>query len=605
MKEKLKNNTIIIKYFMKSIKLMWDASKFYMLWIFVINIIIGAVSPATLWVWKGIIDSITNILKSGVTNFTPILYLLGIHLAITISNSLISNIGEFIEDSFNENLEKYISEKMINKVLRFDMDVFDNHELYNDIQKANQQSLTRCTSILQLLLTLTRTLTSLSGTIYLLIGIKSYLVLITILSTFPLFYISCRMLEKWFNIFDTRFETNRHLNYLKSLIIKNENIKEIKTYNSGDYILNIILSTYTKFFKENRVIRKKFILEKTLLELLDYTLTYSVKLILIVSSLKAKATIGTITMYISSIDSIKNSLSTILSSVSTGYENVIYLESLFKILEIDIEDEKDRIDLTNEIYSIEFKDVYFKYPHSDNLSLQNINLTMKKNTTYAIVGINGSGKTTLIKLLIGLYQPTSGKILINGIDIKKLNKSSILKHISAIFQDFIKYPFDIKTNIGIGDINNIDNLSKIISAAHDSEVGEYIESLPNKYDTQLQKEWADSTELSLGQWQKIAIARSLMKESSMLILDEPTSSLDIISEYEIFNRLKTVKADKLCILVTHRLTNISLADEIIVIEDGSILEQGNHNELIDLKGKYYELYSIQSKYYNQEYEAYT
>lgn len=599
MKEKINTIKIICITFFRTMKLLWRASRKMFVIIFISNFTVGITTPISLWIWKEFIDSLTQVLKSGTIEINKIFFWILMHLVVTMFKSIIDNTSEYYKETYSEYIDKSITKNVMSKVLKLSLEDFDNHETYNDIQKSNQQSLARSMSILQTTISIIKNVTSLVGTMALLVEINNFIIILCIFSSAPLFYISCRVLNKWFNIFNERYETTRFLDYLKTIIIKNENIKEIKVYNSGNYILGIILNIQDKYITQNKKIRRRFLAENALIDLIDNILTYSIKILLIYISVKSKLSIGSITMYISSVDSLKGSVGSLLSSLSSAYEDCLYMQSLFTLLDMTTEDQENKFKLESNIDSIELKNVSFKYPGTDKYVIKDINLKFNSNKTYAIVGLNGSGKTTLIKIILGFYKPTKGEVLLNGINIENYNKSSLYNHISAIFQDFIKYPFDIKTNIGIGNFKEIENMNLIRNAAKNAGADLFIKDLPQEYNTKLQKEWSESVDLSLGQWQKIAISRSLMKPASLLILDEPTSSLDVLSEYDIFNRLKEIKKNKLCIFVTHRLTNICLADQIIVMESGKVIEQGSHVDLIDSSGVYSELYEIQAEYYNK------
>lgn len=206
----------------------------------------------------------------------------------------------------------------------------------------------------------------------------------------------------------------------------------------------------------------------------------------------------------------------------------------------------------------------------------------------------------MIKLLLGLYEPTEGKILLHGIDINQYDKESIYKHVDAVFQDFIKYPFDIKSNIGVGCVECMEDMDRIELAARNASILEYINQLPRGFNSQLSREWSNSTDLSLGQWQKVAIARAMMKDSSILVLDEPTASIDIISEHEIFNKFEILKQNRLCILVTHRLSNVRLADKIYVLDNHEIVDEGSHEDLIRKGGLYKTLYDLQADMFTKD-----
>ena len=304
-----------------------------------------------------------------------------------------------------------------------------------------------------------------------------------------------------------------------------------------------------------------------------------------------KCSLGTIVLYFNSLDSLKGAYSQFIQQISMFQNSLQYLESL-DILEHEEKDNStDSVPFNSHFHLIEFKNVSFRYPGCNNFVLQNINLTLERGKTYFIVGFNGSGKTTLIKLLLRLYLPTDGVILIDGEDIQNIDISQYYSKIGAIFQDFIQYPFDVSKNIIVNaDRDNSELLSYALK-----EVGMYdfVQNLPSKEHTLLMRDWSGGIDLSQGQWQKLAIARCVYRQGIISILDEPFSSIDAESESSIITRLRESSKNNLTIFITHRFSSISLSDQIVVLKGGKIAEQGTHDELLQHRNIYYRLYSSQ------------
>lgn len=302
--------------------------------------------------------------------------------------------------------------------------------------------------------------------------------------------------------------------------------------------------------------------------------------------IKQRATLGTINLYTSSLDQIQSAIFSFCTQLNTFYEQALYLESLFDLFDMQTEDENCGTPLTEPIRTIEFRHVYFSYPATNVYALKNVSFVLDDRHTYALIGLNGSGKTTLLKLLMKLYKPTLGTILINGQDIEEIDTAGLRKRISAIFQDFIKYPFTAEENITISDLENANDLHRLSKVIDDAGAAEVIDGLPHRLQTQLQKGWNGGTELSQGQWQKIAIARCLFKQSDVYLFDEPFSALDAISEQHIIKRLNLKTKMSITIFITHRYSSLRLADFILVLKDGELVESGSHQEL-QKAGKYY------------------
>ncbi|AIQ69736.1 hypothetical protein PGRAT_20470 [Paenibacillus graminis] len=596
--QKLKSVIQNLLVFLKTIILLWKTSRGTFLFILLVDTSIGLTIPGKLWVWKEFIDAAAEILSVPSTSFKKMFFWLSIHFSLVLFSSVLGRVSNFVQNVFSSNLNKTITEKISEKTMELEMKDFDNSETYNQIQKSSDQSLNRSISILQTTVNFINNITTFIGIVGILIFLDTSIVLLCLVSSIPMFYISIRILNKWFAVFNERFEQNRFVKHLKTILITNHYIKELKLSSSDRYLTNIILEIMDKYINEDKKIRKRFLFETSLVDVIDNAIMYFIKILVVIICLNSKLTIGSLTMYVTAIDNLKNTVSNILTLLSSAYENCLYMQSIFQLLDTPVEKKDNKREFPIPFQRIEFKSVSFCYPGTEIYALKDINVVLEANHAYSLVGLNGSGKTTFIKLLLNLYQPTEGEILVDGININEFNRSSLFENVTAVFQDFIQYPFDVKTNIGIGNLENIDNIDRIISAAISSGANDFIINLPNQYDTKLKKEWSGSVDLSLGQWQKLAITRALMKPSAVLILDEPTASLDVIAEHEIFMKFQEMRCSRLCIMVTHRFVNTRQVDNIIVLESGKMIEFGNHNELIQLKGVYARLYQMQANSYD-------
>lgn len=596
--KKLKNIINVFYNFSRTIKLLWITSPIKFCAIIIIGLISGLIVPLELSIWKYVIDEITKVISGNAHIQSVILYLIYYFIA-ELLGVLLNNISSYLQNTYSTEFNININNQILDKLSKVELYKFDKADTYNIIQKSQEETLQRSMSLLQTVVEGIKNVASLSGTIGILLLFNSVITFSAVLSAIPMFYISCAIMNKWYEIFNKRFEGNRFVRKLQEIVISNNNIKEIKLYNSFNFIKFKINNILGEYLNEDKKIRKKFMFENVGIRSIDEIILYIIKGMVIFLALKRDMTIGMITMYLSGVDNTKSCISNILTIIANAYENCLYLQNIFQLFEFE-EEMDDGECIKGGIEKIEFIDVSFKYPDATQYALEHISITFDKNKTYALVGINGSGKTTLIKLLLGLYKPQEGKILLNGKDMNLYSKKEIYRHCSAVFQDYVKYPFDIKTNIGLGCEKEINNIDRIRKAANVAGADEFIEKLPEKYNTQLQKEWSNSVEISMGQWQKIAIARGVMKDASVMILDEPTASLDAIAEYEIIKSFEKIKSNSLCILVTHRLNSIKLADQIVVMNLGKLVELGSHTELYNRHGAYYNLYSKQAEAYIQE-----
>jgi len=319
--------------------------------------------------------------------------------------------------------------------------------------------------------------------------------------------------------------------------------------------------------------------------------SFGLKLWILILAIKCRSGLGTIVLYFNSQDNLKVSINELINQFSSLHNSLLYLNSIDVIEKEECDTYINSKRFDGKFKCIELKNVSFKYLGCENYALKDVSLKFECGKTYSIVGFNGSGKTTLMKLLLKLYKPSSGQILIDGQDIEEFDQGEYYKYISAIFQDFIKYPFDVFENVAIREKNNSEERFKTVLDI--VGIKELIDNLPNKEHTMLMRDWTDGIDVSQGQWQKIAIARCVFDNSIISILDEPFSSIDAEAENYIINKLREDRKDKLTIFITHRFSSISLADQIVVMKEGKVIEEGTHEQLFEKHSIYYKLYMSQ------------
>ncbi len=557
-----------------------------------ISIASGLTVPIILLLSQRFLDCVAESLQNGFIIPTMFYYLVGIFF-ISIIQSLLSTIGSNTRQGFSEKLSIKITDMVFGKVTQLPMATFDNQSTYNTIKIAAEETPGRCMSLIEIMSVILQSLLQLLGIAALVISLHWSIAVLALLASLPIFFINCHIGKKLFNIQKKRMEGIRLIDTLKTLIVKNDNVKELKLFNLSGLLTELILSKQESYHLENKRVRKHL----TALNFLSYSIediiSLILKIIVVSLSIIAKKSIGTITMLISALDQFTSSFQTILGQVSSLYEQSLYLQYVFDLQDISIPDESQLQDLDGKIETIEFENVSFRYPGSKVNVIDNCSFVMESGKTYALIGINGSGKTTMIKLLLRLYSPDKGNIYINGVDVKLIKTASIMKRFSAVFQDFIRFPLSVGDNIAYGkqDSANFDDIAK---AASFSTADAFIRNLPEQYDTQLQREWSGGTELSGGEWQKIAISRCIVKRSDIYIFDELFSALDAFSEAAIMQKLEQLKEGRICVFVTHRYSSVSLADHIFVLDNGSLVESGTHSELMTIdSGIYNRLYTTQ------------
>lgn len=589
-------------FLFKTIKLLWNSSKISFIITLIVSLINGLISPLTILISKYLIDSVVTAMSN--TETKPYIYIvlfwLSIELIITIFSHFIQRVHTYYSIIQVDSLDNYISKLIIKKSNELDLSFFENNEFYDKIEKSNEQSAYSAMEIINSLMDLIKDITMLIGYIAIVIKLSPVMLCMCLVISIPMFIINLKISDYKYSVFSERIEKTRFAQYLKNLMLNYKSIKEIKINRLGNYFEKIISSIYKDNLDKDKEVEKERFSKLFLIDLLSVIISYCYKVYIVIMTIKKGLSIGSMTMYITAITNVDNSIKSTLDNMTRLYSNNLYIKNLFYVLElkpkiVNIDTAKN---FNNKIEKcIEFKNVYFKYPGSTEYALKDVSFKIYSNQNCAIVGLNGCGKTTLVKLMMRLYEPDEGEILIDGINIKTFNLESLYKCINVVFQDFTQYPFSIKENIGFGDIDNFQDINKIRIAAEKGNSYDFIQSLDKKFDTKLGKLWSDGVELSLGQWQKLAISRAFMNESSILILDEPTASVDAETEYEMFKNFKKLVGNRTSLLISHRFSTVKMADFIVVLQNGQVIEKGTHVELLKCNGLYSKLYNMQAEGY--------
>jgi len=580
--------TIVIA--LKAVYFLFTTSKLFFVILFILNISSGILISLNLIIWKKIVDTIAALLASAVIDYTEIIILFSAHILLKILANVIYHISSFINNQYSYHVDMQIAIKTLSVISELDHSHFDDSNIYDKISQIKEQSLKRNLALLENLFHIVKAIVSMLGILIIISKYSHLIVMLCFALSIPVFIVNNKILDKWFAVYSKRIPKFRLLNTLKAMITKYDNIKEMKLNNIYKLLNSKICGIYKDIISEDKSIRKKFLLQNIGIESLDAIVSVFLKLFIVYKSFTEKITIGTLLMYIEAVDYFRTSINNLFSLFSNTYEDCLYINDFFELISIPAENLDQKKPFNDSFKEIIFNNVSFKYPNTDNYVIKDFNYKFKAKMTYGLVGLNGSGKTTLIKLILNLYNPDSGEILIDGVDIREICKKSYYTRVGAIFQDFIKYPFDLLTNITHGESVNPEDFNNALGI---TKAQDFIEKLPNKEKTQLQREWAGGVELSIGQWQKIAVARAFIKKSSIIILDEPTSSFDVLAEYDLYQSLMMLKTSKLCFFVTHRLANMKMVDEVLVLEDGRLVESGKHDNLINNNKLYSKLYNMQ------------
>jgi len=415
----------------------------------------------------------------------------------------------------------------------------------------------------------------------------------------PAFIAEAKFSGEAFRIHRRRSAERRMQIYLEMVLTREDGVKEVKLLQLGKMFLQRYVDIFLNIYKEDRSLVLRRSIWGYILGLIASAAFYFAYGWVGFAAIAGAITIGQMTMYIAQFRLGQNSVTNSLTSINGMYEDNLYLSNLTEFLSHKVPEQTgEGIAGPNPDDGIRFENVSFSYPGSQTPALKNINLHITPGESLAIVGENGSGKTTLIKLLTRLYAPTEGRILVDGLDLQEWDTNAIREKIGVIFQDFARYQLIVGENIGIGDVDNIDDGNQIEEAARKGMADEFVRDLPLDYQTQLGTWFKDGKELSGGQWQKIALSRAFMRsKADILILDEPTAAIDARAEAEIFEHFNDLTDNRISIIISHRFSTVRRADHIIVLEKAEVLEQGSHQQLLEMDGQYATLFNLQAKGY--------
>jgi ATP-binding cassette subfamily B protein len=486
-----------------------------------------------------------------------------------------------------------------------DLQFFEDSTSYDLLRQAQQEASMRPVTMISTAFGLIQTAITFGSMIALLIFLSPLLALVALVSPIPQFISDTRYGWRSYNIARWASPMRRRMQYLTTLVTTDTYAKEVKLFGLGGYFIQRFrLLARSYYDRQRKLVTARYLIGNLwgTLTTVAGSITYLYVAVQAVTS-AGKLSIGDLSLYTSAASSVQSSIQGLLSGFSTMYENNLYLDNLYALLATPTtiqRPEKPRPMLPVVRGEIVFDHVSFNYPGSEGQALDDVSFRIAPGETIAVVGRNGAGKSTLIKLLCRLYDPTQGRILLDGADIRELDPDELRTRIGAMFQDFVSYQATASENIGLGDLPVIEDRPAIEEAARKAGADHLISELPEGYDTALGKWFDDGANLSGGEWQKVALGRAFMRDVPILILDEPTSALDAQAEYELFARLRALASGRTAIYISHRFSTVRQADRILFLEHGRLVEEGTHEELMALNGRYARLFHMQASAYTGE-----
>lgn len=599
-KQNLSQVFAVFQYTGRAVELVWTTSRPLTIILAVLTLVAGLLPGAIAYIGKLIVDSVVSASQSGLERDRS--YALG-YLAIeAVAVALLAGSGRGL--TISQSLLRVLLGQKVNvlilqKALTLDLVHFEDSEFYDKMTRARREASSRPLSLVSRTFGIVQNIISLATYGWLLLQFSFWTVAVLLLSALPAFIAETRFAGEAFRLFRWRTPETREQNYLEFLLANESPAMEVQLYQLGSKLLERYHSIFNRLFGEDRDLTIRRGVWGYLLSLLSTAAFYIAYAWIVVEAIAGRISLGDMTMYLTVFRQGQTTFSGTLTSIGGMYEDNLYLSNLYEFLEQEIP--KPGGTATKGLVpgdGIRFENVSFRYPSTLQPALKNVSLHLKPGEKLAIVGENGSGKTTLIKLLTRLYTPDQGRILLDGLDLQEWNIEVLHRRIGVIFQDFVRYQFIVGENIGVGDVEHLEDKAKWQTSAEKGMAQPFVDLLPEGFQTQLGRWFKGGQELSGGQWQKIALSRAFMRtKADVLVLDEPTAAMDAEAEFQIFDRLRSLTQKQMVILISHRFSTVRMADKIAVLAAGELVEQGTHEELLQAKGRYARLFQLQAAGY--------
>ena len=593
------------------ISLVWQSSPMLLVVMSLMCVFDGVLPIVGAYISKDLLNEIASLISAKAAGsltedvflaLKPLFFLFVMNLAYLFLKKVLNKFNNMVTNISGELVVNHIKLMIMKKAKELDQRSFDCPDFYERLENANREAGIRPIGILTATFNVISAIISAASFVVILTGLHPLAPVVMIIVAVPGAIVNYVYRNRNFRYLRFHSKERRQMNYYSSLMVNKDMAKEIKLLGLADTFTVKYKGVFKKYYKGLKQLIVKEGVTQILVGLISTLVNSSLLIYIAYSVVFEGRMVGDYSLYSGALSSIAAYVTTLLTSTATIYEGTLFIDNMITFMKEEITVKSElKVPLVPErgaAHTVEFKNVSFSYPGTDRKVINNVNLVFRPGESVVLVGLNGAGKTTLIKLLTRLYDPTEGEILLDGKDLKDYDPKALYDMFGIIFQDFGRYAESVGENIRFGDVLREYDESEIRLAAERGSSVEFIEKLPRSFDTPLTRMFEeDGIELSGGQWQKLSISRAFYKDSDILILDEPTASLDPLAEQEVFNRFAELSKDKITVFVSHRLSSAVTASKIVVLEDGAVAEEGNHAELMAKKGRYYHLFSTQAQRY--------
>ncbi len=589
----------VFRYSRRALEIVWSTNRALTLVFAALTIVAGVLPALVAYVTGLIVDAAIAAIRAGGADAKRVIEFVVLEGVLVAAIAAAQRGLSLCQSLLRAQLGQRVNEMILEKALTLTLAHFEDSEFYDKLTRARREASSRPLSLVTRTFGLAQNGISLVSYGVLLVRFSPWAVAVLLLAGLPAFVAETKFSGDAFRLFRWRSPETRMQTYLETVLAREDHAKEVKLYGLGRRLLERYREIFRTLYGEDRALTIRRDLWGFALGLIATLALYGAYAWIAVSTVRRVITVGQMTRYFLLFKQGQAAVSAILSAVGGMYEDNLYLSTLYEYLETPVPPPRGAaVQGPSPRDGVRFEDVTFTYPDAQQPALEHVSLHLTPGTSLALVGENGSGKTTLIKLLTRLYAPTSGRILLDGKDLAEWDETALRERIGVIFQDFVRYQMLVGENVGAGDERYFEDEGRWREAAAKGRAHEFVETLPAGYRTQLGKWFRDGRELSGGQWQKIALSRAFMRtRADILVLDEPTAAMDAQAEAEVFEHFRQLARERITILISHRFSTVRMADEIVVLDRGRIVERGRHEELMQLGGRYAHLFTLQARGY--------
>jgi ATP-binding cassette subfamily B protein/ATP-binding cassette subfamily C protein len=590
----------VVRHAPATFRLVWEAHPRGATALVALSALAALLPAAIAWTGKLIVDAVTTAAR-GEGPPGRVASLVALELGLMAASMGVGRLLALSRELVRARLGHVVNVRILGKALELELRHFEDSETYDKMQNARRDASTRPLSLVSQALTVGQNAITLVALSALLARLSPWSVLVVVASSIPAFLAEARLAAESFRVTSWRAPEGRKLDYLEWILTRDSHVKEVKLFGLGPLVLGRYRDLFARFYADDRRLALRRMAAGVVFGLVSLAAFYGMYALVALRAARGEITLGDLTLYVTVFRQGQGAVQAVLSALGTAYEDALYMSNLFGFLAIPTGGEAPRAGPLalprGEPRRLELRDVSFRYPGHERWALRHVSLVLEPGETLGLVGENGAGKSTLVKLLLRLYDPTEGEILYGGVDLRDLDVVDLRSRVGAVFQDFVRYQFTAAENIGLGSPDHVDDRARIEEAARRGGAEGLIAALPEGLDTVLGGWFERGHDLSAGQWQKIAVARAFMREAEVLILDEPTASIDAEAEHELFLRFRELAAGRSAIVISHRFSTVRIADRIAVLRDGALEEIGSHRELLQRDGRYAHLFRLQAQGY--------